>query len=50
MNVDEKILNKVLASTVQQHTSRIIHYKKTGFTLQMQSRVIYENQSTSSPY
>ena len=45
MNIDEKILNKILANRIQQHIKKIIHHEKWSLSQGCKYSSIFTNQT-----
>ena len=45
MNIDVKILNKILANRIQQHMKKLIHHDQLGLFQGCKDSSIYKNQS-----
>ena len=45
MNIDAKILNKIVANRIQQHTQKLIYHDQVGLFQGCKDSSIYANQS-----
>ena len=45
MDMDMKILNKILANQIQQHARKTVHHNQVGFIQQLKTASVFKNHS-----